>query len=253
MGDLSGKIAVVTGGSRGIGRAIAQRLASEGANIAFNYFSPADKELHREGAFEETVELLGSYDVEVAPYEADVSDANAVEEMVAAIDKRWGRIDILVNNAGIAAEADITLATEEMWDRILGVNLKGQFLTARAVVGVMLRQGSGKIVNLASELALIGEPGLTAYCASKAGVIGFTKALARELAGKGVLVNCVAPGPTDTDMLRPVERTDDMIASIPLGRLGSPHEIASAVFFLVSSDTTWTTGQVISPNGGTVI
>ena len=173
--------------------------------------------------------------------------------MVREAQAEFGRIDVLVNNAGIERAATLENITEDDWDVTLAVNLKGQFLVSQAVAAGMRERRAGKIVNVASELALVGRAGLAAYCASKAGIVGLTKALARELAPHGVLVNCVAPGPTDTDLLPASERTSDLLARIPLGRIGAPTEIAEAIWFLVSPANTWTTGQVLSPNGGAVI
>jgi 3-oxoacyl-[acyl-carrier protein] reductase len=252
--NIEGKVALITGASRGIGRATAYRFAQEGAKLILNYLKPADTQYGKEDAVNTLVESLENLGVEVFPYEADVSNRKAVQSMVSAAEKHFGEINILVNNAGIGQLAtDITMLSEETWDRVIAVNLKGQFLVAQAVVPGMKKRKEGKIVNIASELGLVGEPGLAAYCSTKAGIIGFTKALAKELAPDGILVNCIAPGPTDTDMLRPEERTEQMIGSIPLRRLGRDDEIAAAIYFLVSPETTWTTGQIFSPNGGTVI
>jgi 3-oxoacyl-[acyl-carrier protein] reductase len=253
MGALSGKVALVTGASRGIGRATAERLAQEGAHVAVNFFRPADDHYRKTDAVEEAMAALSGHGTTVGAFEADVSSGDAVRQMVRDVADRFGGIDILVNNAGIGAVYDLPDISEEVWDRTLDVDLKGQFLVAQAVVPEMVRRGGGKIVNVASELGLVGEPGLIAYCAAKAGVIGFTKALAREVASLGILVNCVAPGPTLTDLVRPEESTPEAASKLPLGRLGQPQEIASAIYFLVSPDTTWTTGQVFSPNGGAVI
>jgi 3-oxoacyl-[acyl-carrier protein] reductase len=257
MGKLEGKVALITGASRGIGRATAERLAGEGANLVLNYYSSADREHQKESAGDEMMSAVRKQSVDVIAYEADVSNREQVQAMVAKAEERFGRIDILVNNAGIGAEIvgdyEIGQMPERVWDRTLDVNLKGQFLVAQAVVPLMIRQRSGKIVNISSDLALMGGPLVAAYCASKAGVIGLTKSMARELAPHGILVNCIAPGPTDTDILRPGERTPEYLSGIPLQRLGKPSEIAAAICFLVGPDTTWTTGQVFSPNGGVVI
>ena len=257
MGKLEGKVALITGASRGIGRATAERLAAEGADLVLNYYSPADKEHHKESAADEVVSMVRKHGIDVIAHEADVSNRNQVQEMVAKAEQRFQRIDILVNNAGIGAEIigdyEIGNMPEWVWDRTIDVNLKGQFLVSQAVIPLMIRQRSGKVVNISSDLALMGGPFVTAYCASKAGVIGLTKAMARELAPYGILVNCIAPGPTDTDILRPAERTPEYLQAIPLRRLGNPNEIAAAIHFLVGPDTTWTTGQVFSPNGGVVI
>jgi 3-oxoacyl-[acyl-carrier protein] reductase len=247
------KVALITGASRGIGRATAHRFAQEGIRLILNYYKPSDTQYGKEDAIHTLIESLENIGAEVFPYEADVSNREAVRSMVSAGEKHFGEINILVNNAGIGGIADITTLSEETWDRMIAVNLKGQFLVAQAVIPGMKKRKEGKIVNISSELGLVGEAGLTAYCSTKAGIIGFTKALAKELAPDGILVNCVAPGPTDTDMLRPEERTVEMIRSIPLRRLGRDDEIAAAIYFLVSQETSWTTGQVFSPNGGTVI
>ena len=242
---------MVTGASSGIGRATVLRLAAAGADLVVNYYSGADGSRH--GAAEETVALAVSCGVRAIAIDADVADAVAVSRMVQEAEATFGRIDVLVNNAGIERPATLENITEGDWDATLAVNLKGQFLVIQAVAVGMRERHAGRIVNVASELALIGRGGLAAYCASKAGVIGLTKALARELAEYGVLVNCVAPGPTDTDLLPATERTPELLAKIPLGRVGTPAEIAEAIWFLGSPTNTWTTGQVLSPNGGAVI
>jgi 3-oxoacyl-[acyl-carrier protein] reductase len=252
-GKLAGQVALVTGASRGIGRATAERLGLEGAHVVLNYFARADAAHGNDGAIENALSIVRASGARALGIEADVSDQQTVRAMISAVEAEFGRIDILVNNAGVE-EGGTLLETEEAeWDRVLAVNLKGQFLVSQAVVPGMIRRGSGRIVNVSSELALVGRPGASAYVASKAGVIGLTKALARELAPRGILVNCVAPGPTDTDLLGADERGPQKVGAIPLGRIGEPSEIAAAICFLVSPDSSWTTGQVFSPNGGTVI
>ena len=246
---MNGTVALVTGASRGIGRATAVRLAAAGADVAVNYHSRADAS---DSAVGETLRLASAHGATAIAFDADVSDARAVGELVADVEAQLGPIGVLVNNAGIEHPAPITEATEQQWDETIAVNLKAQFLLARAVVPGMRALGAGRIVNVSSELALVGRAGNAAYCASKAGIIGLTKALARELAGDGVLVNCVAPGPTDTDLLPESERTPDLIAQIPLGRIGTPEEVAAVICFLAGPENTWTTGQVLSPNGGVV-
>jgi NAD(P)-dependent dehydrogenase (short-subunit alcohol dehydrogenase family) len=252
MRPLAGRVALVTGASRGIGRATAERLAAEGANVIVNYTGGADRHFDG-GAAGRVVDAIRAQGVQAIAYDADVSDRAAVQEMVHAAEAAFDKIDILVNNAGIGLRQDIVTMPEDAWDRVLDVNLKGQFLVTQAVIPGMIQRRSGRIVNIASELALIGNEERTAYCASKAGVIGFTKALAREMAPYGILVNCIAPGPVDTDMLRRNGPSEEYRESLPLKRFGAPREIAAAVYFLVSPDTTWTTGQVFSPNGGAVI
>jgi 3-oxoacyl-[acyl-carrier protein] reductase len=255
MGILKGEVSLVTGASLGIGRATAERLASEGSQIILNYYSPHDKKYGKTEAVNKARDSLRKYGVKVLPYEADVSDRHSVLEMVKEAESKFGHIDILVNNAGaiIPGFQDFGETTEEAFDRMLGVNLKGQFFAAQAVVPGMVKRRHGKIVNVSSEIALIGEPRAVAYSASKAGIIGFTKALAKELGPHGITVNCLCPGPTETDDLTPYERSEEYLKRIPLRRLGRPEEVAGSILFLVSPDSMWTTGQVFSPNGGIVI
>ena len=252
MRVLQGQVALVTGGSRGIGRATAERLALEGADVILNYSGQADRQFDEE-AVEAVVSAISQNGAKVLPFDADVSDPDAVSSMVAAGLATFGHIDILVNNAGVGMKHDVVTMSLEQWGTVLDVNLTAQFVVTKAILPGMIQRKSGRIVNVASELALIGDAGRTAYCAAKAGVIGFTKALAREMAPHDILVNCVAPGPTDTDMLRPESRSEEYRRSIPMQRFGQPAEVAAAIFFLVSPDSGWTTGQVFSPNGGSVI
>jgi NAD(P)-dependent dehydrogenase (short-subunit alcohol dehydrogenase family) len=247
MGSLDGNVALVTGASRGIGRAIAERLAAEGADVALNDHAPRGDDM------DAAVAAVAAHGSAADYFQADVSDASAVQTMVDGVLERYERIDIVVNNAGVACPGAIEDLSEADWDRTLGINLKGQFLVSRAVIPGMRARGAGRIVNIASELGLVGEADLSPYCASKAGVIGLTKSLARELAPARVRVNCVAPGPTDTSILRDTERTPEYLATIPLGRLGTPAEIAWAVWYLASPHAEWITGQVLSPNGGVVM
>jgi len=255
MREMKDQVALVTGASRGIGRACAEKFASEGAKIVLNYCIEADEFYRKREAATETVATVRGLGAEVLPYQADVTDRREVGAMVEAAERRFGHIDILVNNAGIGGtKISVAALPEEDWDRIIEVNLKGQFLVTQAVAPGMIRRRTGKIVNVSSELALCGNEERVAYCASKAGVIGFTKALARELAPFGILVNCVCPGPTNTDMLTGAGSVPEAyVQSIPLRRVGEPQEVAAAIYFLASPHNTYATGQIFSPNGGTVI
>jgi 3-oxoacyl-[acyl-carrier protein] reductase len=247
---VEGKIALVTGASRGIGREVALTLAREGASVGINHFpDPEQTALARKVL--DQVRQLGAKAVALP---ADVSDAAAVGGAVATLIAALGRIDVLVTNAGIVHRRPLIDVTEAEWDLVIAVNLKGTFNAIQAVLPHLLRQRSGKIVTVASELALVGRAGLAAYAASKAGVIGLTKSLARELAPHGINVNAVAPGPTDTDMLRSnPEFRDENRANIPLGRWGHPRDIALTVLFLASGESDYYAGQVLSPNGGVVM
>ena len=213
--------------------------------------------LNHLGAAAETIEQV-SASVRAAgrcvvAVEADVASRTEVAGMVDRAVSEFGRIDIVVNNAGISPEYPLQETTDEVWDRVHAVNLKGQFLVCQAVVPLMRSAGYGRIINIASEQGLIGAADMSAYCASKAGIFGLTKGLARELAPAGILVNCVAPGPVDTAMLADRDRTPELASRIPLGRIGRPDEIAFAVLFLASPQSSWTTGQIVSPNGGVVM
>jgi 3-oxoacyl-[acyl-carrier protein] reductase len=213
--------------------------------------------LNHLGATAETVEQVSASvraaGRRVVAVEADVANRAEVAAMVERAVGEFGRIDIVVNNAGISPERPLQDTTDDVWDRVLAVNLKGQFLVCQAVVPFMRSAGYGRIINIASEQGLIGAVDMSAYCASKAGIFGLTKALARELAPAGILVNCIAPGPVDTAMLADTERTPEMASKIPLGRIGRPEEIAFAALFLASPQSSWTTGQIVSPNGGVVM
>jgi 3-oxoacyl-[acyl-carrier protein] reductase len=245
--DLRGQVALVTGASQGIGRATAEMLASAGADIVLNHLGGTAEEV------EAVSRSIIATRCRVIAVEADVASRAEVTSMVERAVGEFGRLDILVNNAGIAPECPLAAMTDEIWDRVLAVNLKGQFLACQAVVPHMRARRYGRIVNIASEQGLIGAAGMSAYCASKAGIFGLTKALARELAADGILVNCIAPGPVDTALLDPRDRNPELMGRIPLGRIGRPDEIAFAVLFLASPRASWTTGQVLSPNGGVVM
>lgn len=246
--ELESKVAIVTGGTRGIGRAIVLDLAANGADVALNYHKSA--ELAMELA--ETVRGMGCRALAV---QADVSSFDDAQAMVQKVLDEFGRLDILVNNAGMNWDGVIWKMTEEQWDRIIGVDLKGTFNYTRAVAPIFRQQGSGKIVNITSINGLRGKFGQTNYSAAKAGVIGFTKACARELGPCNVNVNAVAPGLIETEMVQAApEKVRQMaLAEIVLGRLGQPEDVAHLVTFLCSEKARHITGQVIQVDGGQYI
>jgi len=243
---LQGKVAIITGAARGIGRETALLFAAEGAKVVIC-------DLLDEG--EEVAEEIRSRGGEAIFYKLDVTDREAVKRMVDAVVERYGRIDILVNNAGITRDAQFLKMTEEDWDKVIAVNLKGVFNVTQAVAPVMVAQGKGKVVNAASVVALYGNFGQTNYVASKAGVIGMTKVWARELGRKGINVNAVAPGFIQTEMTARVpEKVLQMVRErTPLGRLGTPRDVAYAYLFLASDESDYVNGAVLSVDGGLVI
>ena len=245
MIDLSGKSAVVTGGSRGLGRAIALRLARQGADVAFSYRG-------NEVAADETASGIEEAGRKALAVQADVTDPPAAEALVKAALEAFGKVDILVNNAGITRDDLIMRMSLDAWREVLETNLFGAFYMTKAVLDHMLENGFGRIVNISSMVGQTGNIGQANYAASKAGLFGFTKSLALEVARKGITVNCVAPGYTDTEMVAavPKEVLDNVVATIPVGRLGHSREIARAVRFLVDDDAGYITGSVISVNGG---
>jgi 3-oxoacyl-[acyl-carrier protein] reductase len=248
MMTLEGRKAIVTGGSLGIGAAIARELARQGADVAINY-RKHDAEARQVVA---DIEALGRRGLAI---KADVASFADAERMVAEVLAKFGGLDILVNNAGINRDGVIWKMTEEQWDQVIDTNLKGYFNYVHAVVGVFREQKSGKIVNVTSINGLRGKFGQTNYSASKAGIIGLTKALARELGRSNVNVNAVAPGLTETDMMKdaPQQVIDAALAEIVLGRLGKPEEVASVVAFLCSEGARHITGHVIKVDGGQYI
>jgi len=237
---LEGKVAIVTGGGSGIGRATAQRLAADGATVAVVDIDMAQAE--------ETAKQIGG---RASAHQVDVSQRTQIEAAVADIRERHQRIDILINNAGIARDATAKKLTEEAWDLVMNVNLKGTFLFCQAVIPALTEAGGGRIVNTAS-IAILGNFGQSSYSASKAGVVGLTRTLALELARASVTVNCVAPGATDTPMVAgiPDEIRSQLVARIPLKRLAKPEEIAALHAFLASDDASYITGQVFFCDGG---
>ena len=245
---LDGKTALVTGASRGIGRAIALRLAAEGASVAINYAGNTAKA-------EETKAAIEAVGGKAALFQADVSDSAQVERMVAAVTEMFGTIDILVNNAGITRDGLLMRMKEEDFDAVLDTNLKGIFHVTKAVSKLMMKKRAGRIVNMASVVGIMGNAGQTNYAAAKAGVIGFTKSAARELAARGITVNAVAPGFIATDMTAamPEKAKEATLAAIPLRRMGAPEDVANAVAFLVSDQASYITGQVVKVDGGMVM
>ena len=246
--SMEGRVALVTGGSRGIGRAICVELARNGARVAVNYAGSSQ-------AAQETAELCRALGVEAEPFQADVSDPAACEALVSAVKGRFGQIDILVNNAGVARDGLLMTAKEADFDQTLDTNLKGSYFCMKAVSRLMLRQKYGRIVSLSSVVGLRGNPGQTAYAASKAGILGLTKAAAKELAAKGVTVNAIAPGFIETDMTAalPEKAREAMLATIPAGRPGQAEEVARAAAFLASEEAGYITGQVLCIDGGMAV
>lgn len=246
--SLKGNVALVTGGSRGIGRAVCLELARQGAAVAVNYAGNS-------AAAEETVQLCRALGVEAEAFRADVADPAACDALVAAVKERFGRLDILVNNAGIARDGLLMTAKEEDFSQTLDTNLKGAYFCTKAAAKVMLRQKYGRIVCLSSVVGLRGNPGQTAYAASKAGVIGLVKAAAKELAGRDITVNAVAPGFIETDMtaVLPEKAKAAMLGTIPKGRPGSPEEVARAVAFFAGPECAYITGQVLCVDGGMAV
>lgn len=242
---LTGKVALVTGASRGIGRAIALTLAEAGADVVVNYAGS-------EAAAEEVVREIEAMGRKSFKLRANVGSADEAEEMVKQTIEAYGRLDILVNNAGITRDNLIMRMKEEEFDQVINTNLKGVFNCIKAVTRPMMKQRSGRIINISSVVGVLGNPGQANYVAAKAGVIGLTKATARELASRGITVNCVAPGFIETDMTDklPDEARAGLMGQIPLARLGQPNDIAKAVKFLASDDASYMTGQTLHVDGG---
>lgn len=243
--NFTGKTAVVTGGSRGLGRAVCRKLAENGANVVFSYAGNA-------AAAQETVRELESIGATVRAVQGSVADSEAVKVLMDTAVKEFGGLHILVNNAGITRDGLVMLMKEEDFDAVIDTNLKGTFLCMKAASRIMLRQKYGRIVNLSSVVGLHGNAGQVNYAASKAGVIGMTKSLAKELAAKGVTVNAVAPGFITTDMTDglPEAAKSSLLATIPMARLGAPEDVAEAVAFLAGDGAGYITGQVLGVDGG---
>lgn len=243
--SLKGKTALVTGGTRGIGRAIVDALADAGANVAFTYRSSTE-------TAEQVRQALEAKGVQALAIQGDAADFEAAQATVEQVVERFGAIDILVNNAGITKDNLLIRMSEDDWDAVIGTNLKSVFNFCKAAYRPMMKQRAGKVINISSVVGVVGNPGQANYAASKAGIIGFTKSLARELAARGVTANVVAPGYVDTEMTEAIPEAAKaaMQESIPLKRTARPEEIAAAVVFLASSAADYITGQVLNVNGG---
>jgi 3-oxoacyl-[acyl-carrier protein] reductase len=241
---MKGRVGLVTGGTRGIGKAIAEGLAKKGVNLVV-----AGRNLI---AANEVAVSLSATGARVLGMKLDVSKSEEVEKVFEEIRKEFGRLDILINNAGITKDGLLMRMKEDAWDSVMAVNLKGVFLCSREAIKDMAKQRYGRIVNITSVAAFMGNPGQANYSASKAGIVGFTKTVAREYAGRGITVNAVAPGFIETAMtdVLPENIKEDMKKLIPLGRFGTVEDVASAVIYLVSPDSDYITGQVIHVNGG---
>lgn len=242
--DLSGKVALVTGSTRGIGHAVARALYAAGAKVAVHGRDA--------GKASETASVLGERAIGVA---ADIADAAQVDAAIAEVERTLGPIDILVNNAGLTRDNILLRLSTDDWDAVLDANLKGAFLTTKAAIRAMMKKRSGRIINISSIVGLTGNKGQANYAASKAGLIGFTKAVAKEYASRNVLVNVVAPGFIDTDMTSglPEDARAALLGEIALGRLGAPEDIAGAVLFLSSDLAAYITGQTLVVDGGMVM
>ncbi|MDB9444746.1 3-oxoacyl-[acyl-carrier-protein] reductase [Anabaena sp. CS-542/02] len=247
METLQGKVAIVTGASRGIGRAIALELAKQGASIVVNYASSS-------GAADTVAAEINAAGGQAIALKADVSKVDQVEALFNATIEKFQRLDIIVNNAGITRDTLLLRMKPEDWQAVIDLNLTGVFLCTRAASKIMLKQRSGRIINIASVAGQMGNPGQANYSAAKAGVIGFTKTVAKELASRGITVNAVAPGFIATDMTSKLSNTEDILKYIPLGRYGQPEEIAGMVRFLAADPAAaYITGQVFNVDGGMVM
>jgi 3-oxoacyl-[acyl-carrier protein] reductase len=254
MQGVDKRIVVVTGGSRGIGRAICLSFAGPDTHIYFNYFSPVDPEAEKAAA-NETEKLVADAKGSAIGISVNVASKEEVDAFFKKIVDEAGRIDVLVNNAGITKDGFLVRMKESDWDSVLDINLKGTFRCIKIAAKVMMKQRSGRIINLASIVGVIGNPGQANYVASKAGIIGLTKTAAKELASRGITVNAIAPGFIETDMTAslPADVKKLMLSQIPLGRAGRPKDIASTVTFLASAKASYITGQIIHVSGGMYI
>jgi 3-oxoacyl-[acyl-carrier protein] reductase len=240
---IKGKVALITGASRGIGRAIALKFASEGADVAVVYAGNAEKA-------QEVVMKAREHGVKAEAFQCDVTDFAAVKTTVDAVKNALGTVDILVNNAGITKDALVMTMKEEAFDEVIATNLKGAFNLIRHCTPIFVKRRSGRIINISSVAGLMGNPGQANYAASKAGLIGLTKSVARELASRNVCCNAIAPGFIQTDMTENITKENPLLAGIPLGRVGQPEEIAALAAFLASDNAGYITGEVIRIDGG---
>lgn len=245
---LDNKIALVTGASRGIGKAIAIALAKSGATVVINYAGNIN-------AAKEVESEINAINGKAIIFQADVSNVDAVENMIKAVVEQFGRIDILINNAGITRDNLLMRMKESDWDEVMNTNLKGVYNCTKSISRIMMKQRYGKIVNMTSVVGLTGNAGQANYAAAKAGVIGFTKSVAKEFASRGINVNAIAPGYISTDMTAVLsdEVKKDFEAKIPFGRIGQAEDVAEAVLFLVSDKSSYITGQTINVDGGMVM
>jgi 3-oxoacyl-[acyl-carrier protein] reductase len=246
--DLSGKIALVTGGGRGIGRATALKLGAAGARVAVNYNAS-------EGPAQEVVEQITSGGGEARAVKADVSRNDQVEAMINGLVKEWGRVDILVNNAGITRDNLMMRMSQDEWDAVMETNLRSAYFCTRAVLRPMMRNRWGRIISLSSVVGLTGNTGQANYAAAKAGLIGFTKSIAKEVGSRGITANAIAPGFIETDItaVLPEELKQNMLKLIPAERVGQPDDVANAILFLSSDLANYITGQVLNVDGGMVM
>lgn len=244
---LRDRVALVTGASRGIGKAIALALAAEGAKVVVNYASSS-------AAADAVVAEIAAMGGEAIALQADVGKADQVDALFNAVMEKWGRVDVLVNNAGIARDTLLLRMKLEDWQAVIELNLTGVFLCTKAATKIMLKQKSGRVINITSVVGEMGNAGQANYSAAKAGVIGFTKTVAKEVASRGITVNAVAPGFITTDMTADLKVGEEVLKAIPLGRYGQPEEVAGLVRFLAADDAAaYITGQVINVDGGMVM
>lgn len=243
--ELTERVAIVTGGGRGIGRAIALKLAEAGATVIINDVGDSEP---AEGVAEE-IRKMGRESLVVL---ADVSQSTEVASLVSNTVEKYGKIDILVNNAGITRDQLIVRMSDDDWDKVLGINLKGVFVCSKAVLRPMMKQRWGRIISISSIVGLIGNPGQANYASAKAGIIGLTRTIAKEVASRGITANAIAPGFIDTPMTQqlPEERKQELMNQVPLGFLGTPRDVAEVVAFLASEEARYITGQVVTVDGG---